>query len=1252
VGPVVGDIVTSAEGKLYFVSDKLYVLNPDGTPFAPAATIGIAATGPVVDDNMGVVYVAVSAADGGFDLMSFNKLLQNGTVALHVPKPPFGGGISPLLLGDGAVYFVAGRFPGVAYAAGAVQWSNPVCPSESGPNTPFGVSANGPALSADGSSLFIMCAATVSAAGGLFRLNAFTGEVIASVSSDRNSTEPALDSLQHVRSGWQAFGGAVFCGDYLTWDFSLTLLSPPSTLCDSTRFTTSRAAILPDGRSTVRIGFSFPPNNQLDAEGANNWIISTDNSTVPNFSSLPSVDAAGNVFIGNTQGIQARNALDGHVLWSFTTGDAITTQPVVANGGTLYVGSSSGSVYAFNTVPATQSGTVFVSGSGAGFATVDLQSASVVANNNSFTDGGVIRVSPDGTRSYVSAIFGLAVVDNATNHVVTTVSVGPRPAWIALSPDGSRIYVSQPNVSSFPGVAQGVYVVDASTNAVITIIPVPGPQRIAVAPDNSRVYVGSNGRGIAVIDPVTNTITHFIDILGSNTTGIAFTPDSARAYVGEIGGAGLYLIDARTDTFLQSISLPALGGGILDVVASPDGKKIYAANVRTSPVDPAHNVFVLDTGTNSAVGQIPVSFPGSQMAITSDGTNVLVGDSDTGELVVASIATDSVVETIHVNDPCCPVISGIGTRPPAALIPPPPPMGKLSVPTAINVGEIQQGTTTAFPVKLQNVGSGPLTITAFSIDNPAFQLSGVPPLPFTILAGNSVEVSLIFAPLSVGTFNGSLSITLAGNATAVTVVLSGVSVAPPILSVQTLSLDFGRTSTAETRKLSLTLSNLGGSTLSGAASIPATSEGAFSLLGNNSFVLAPGQSFDLTIAFTPIDNIAYRGMLSITSNAGDVAVMLVGQGERVGVLLVAGFGGDVTTFGLMGSLLTDQDGLRVFMFTSNTKDFDITSPASCHPLDAPALERVAGELAGCIHDIVIGGDPLSPGLKFDRVDIVAHSMGGLVSRAYIAGLAQEATSQSIIPYRGEVRKLIVAATPNYGVDPDLQILGTIFTHNGKEVAQMTYDASFLSKLDDAWRSTVLPENRINESDILAIVGTESLQGSDDLDDGVVVGASATLPCEFLSCTGSLVAQHVRYVPYSHSPGVPQSRGTGVVFVDSPTHQSFQIVESFVTEKQVPQIFTPPLGYIGNGLLFVRIVDETGKSVAAPGISLGVGLDGGLLNLAAFDLQNGAFTGFPVPAGSHFIRVRLRRGDYKDPDPFPVAITGGRATVQTVIVHRK
>jgi YVTN family beta-propeller protein len=671
--PIVGDIAVSAEGKLYFASDKVYALNQDGTSYASALVNGIPATSPTVDDKRNLVFVAVSNPTGGFDILSFTKLLQNPTALLHVPST-FGGGISSLVLSNfGTLYFTAGRFPGTTYAIGPITlpdgtvnplgllWSNPLCQAESGAS-PGSSPANAPAVTSDGVLVFVMCSPAGTTPGGLFRLNAGDGTQNlqltgpSSVSTNRGSTEPAIGT-GGIYAGWQAFGGAIFCGDFLSWDATLNQLTPSSPFCDSSRFTTSRAAIFPDGHSTVRIGFAFPPNNQLDADGANQWIISTDNSTIPNFSSLPSVDAAGNVFVGNTQGIQARSAVDGHLLWSLNLADAITTQPVVANGGALYAGSDSGIVYAFNTNPKLNSGTVYVTGGG--LDTVDLLSASVI-NKNGFDAGGAISVSPDGTRSYVSATFGLGVVDNATNQLITTVPTGIRPLWNALSPDGARAYVTNQDANT-------VFVVDTSTNTPIANIPVPSPLRVAVAPDNSRVYVTTRLNGIAVIDPATLTVAKFISGPGF-PTGIAFTPDSAHAFVGEFVAPVLDLIDAHTDTFTGAISVPVASGAIGGVIVGPDGKKLYASSVRTGPVDPARNVYVLDTATNSLIAQIPVSFPTSQMAITSDGANLLVGDSDIGELLVVSMATDSIVETIQVNPPGSPTIAGIGAKPPRPVI--------------------------------------------------------------------------------------------------------------------------------------------------------------------------------------------------------------------------------------------------------------------------------------------------------------------------------------------------------------------------------------------------------------------------------------------------------------------------------------------------------------------------------------------------------------------------------------------------------
>jgi DNA-binding beta-propeller fold protein YncE len=1261
--PIVGDIVTSVEGTLYFASDQLYALKPDGTAFAPSVSIGVPATGPVVDDASGLIYIAAAAADGGFDLLRLTKQLQSAAVVLHVPRPPNGAIISPLVLGRGGlVFFVAGRFPGVVYAAGPVQWSNPACPAEAGPNTPFGASANGPVVSPDGSSLFVMCGGGTGGQDGLLRLQAGTGVVAASTPTNRNSTEAALDSLQHLRSGWQAFGGAVFCGDYLTWDFSLTLLTTPAAACDSSRFTTSRAAIMPDGQSTVRIGFAFPPDNQLDAEGINNWIISTDGSTVSNFSSLPAVDAAGNVFIGNTQGIEALSPIDGHRLWSFTTGNQITTQPVIANGGALYVGSSSGKVYAFNTTPAHQSGTVYVSGSGAGFATVDLLSAAVTATNNTFTDGGVIAVSPDRARSYVSAIFGLAVVDNTTNQVITTVSVGSRPEWVALSPDGSRVYVSQPNISSVPGVLQGVYVIDAATNAIIAGIPIPGPQRVAVAPDNSRVYVGSGGRGIAVIDPITNTVVRSVDILGAQTTGIAFTPDGAHAYVGEINGPSVYLIDARADALLQTIPLSgSLGGGVSGVVASPDGSKVYAGNVRNGPfVTAPRDVFVINTTTNAVAGQIPVSFPSPQLAISSDGANLLVGDSDIGNLIVTSLATNSVVASIHVNDPCCPNITGIGAAPPAAVVQ--PPTGRLVATTALNFGVVQQGTTSTLSIQLQNVGMGPLIVTGMTLDNPAFNLSAAPQLPLSIPAGTSILLSLNFSPLTLGTFNGSLSITSTARAEPTTVTLTGVAVAPPILNVQPLSVDFGLTSTAETRQTAVTISNMGGSTLSGTASIDAPNLNAFSL-SSSSFSVAPGQSLNLLVAFSPSDRISYTGSLLLASNGGQSVLPISGTGESVAVLTVVGLGGDSTTFGLLPDFLTSDNNLRVFSFVSNAGFISNGSPASCLPKDVPRIERIAGELSDCINDILAGRDPLggiSPG--FDRVDIVAHSMGGLESRALIAGLALSAQSQPI-SYNGQIRKLIMVGTPNYGVPADEAILGSRLGQllgaiaNPDQVKELTAGSDFLVELDRRWHVNVAPEHRIDPSDMLVIVGTASVDGDEYThlpDDEAVPNSSATLPCEFLPCSDLPRTDHVRYVPYKHADFLP-GNVSAEVNVDSENHKTLALIRDFILERPLEITFAaPPLPYTSDSLLLLQIVDQSGISVHDLANATVV-LDGDDTSLPqvfrTINVSTGTITVWPVRSGLRTITLHLKSKKFSDPIPFPLQVIGGRPTLKTVMLHR-
>jgi pimeloyl-ACP methyl ester carboxylesterase len=336
--PIVGDLSVSTEGNIYFGSDQLYALKPDGTPYADPVPLTGIATSPAIDEAAGNVYVATNASDHGFDILRYTKQLTNRTTVFHVPPNYYGGGISTLIIApNGTIYFLTGRYPGTLYSVGVSNWSNSICPSETG----TGSVPNGPVLGADGS-VYAMCQGVESGASGLYKLDPVTGSVLAYYGYSRGATEPMIDSTGRVYAGYQAFGGAQYVGSYDLWDSNLNHLRG-----NSGDYTTSRASLFQDGSSTVRMGYADANYVYLVAEGAYVWQIISDGLTTPFFTSVPTVDASGTVFVGNATGVKALSQVDGSIIWSATTGDGITTQPVVAGSGTLYVGSSSGKVYAF-----------------------------------------------------------------------------------------------------------------------------------------------------------------------------------------------------------------------------------------------------------------------------------------------------------------------------------------------------------------------------------------------------------------------------------------------------------------------------------------------------------------------------------------------------------------------------------------------------------------------------------------------------------------------------------------------------------------------------------------------------------------------------------------------------------------------------------------------------------------------------------------------------------------------------------------
>ena len=378
---------------------------------------------------------------------------------------------------------------------------------------------------------------------------------------------------------------------------------------------------------------------------------------------------------------------------------------------------------------------------------------------------------------------------------------------------------------------------------------------------------------------------------------------------------------------------------------------------------------------------------------------------------------------------------------------------------------------------------------------------------------------------------------------------------------------------------------------------------------------------------------AYKGHVTLTSLAAQnspltIDVALTVTPAPIPVLLVHGFCSDpASTFGNFSSLLT-ADGLSVaapFDYSQHTQVKNGNGDES--------IEQLAARLA-------IRVDELLRSTRAAQVDLVAHSMGGLITRAWMAGL-----STGNIPYRGQIRKLIMISTPQYGAtDAKWNELVSELGHSCSIVQsrEMTFGGDFITRLDRAWDAfEQFSPFRMQPADELFIAGTRSDgvfecgPSAHGCSDGIVEIASAVLK--------DAASDHVRYVPYKHAhtdlllPALSSS-DRAVAFIDGPEHKAYRLIRDFLQSGSVePQCcgastidYDPPQAAGRSkqqGLLILRFIDaQTGQDI--PGNHTFSQLGFLPLELPEIDYNNqtntatGAFVGVGFPAGQYDLNIAI------------------------------
>jgi hypothetical protein len=296
--------------------------------------------------------------------------------------------------------------------------------------------------------------------------------------------------------------------------------------------------------------------------------------------------------------------------------------------------------------------------------------------------------------------------------------------------------------------------------------------------------------------------------------------------------------------------------GMMDVVvsnAADNNISVFMGGVMNAP---SGNIGVL-LGNGDGTFQSPLNFA----AVTSPGTQSAAAD-------VGDFDGDGRLDLVTTN-PSANTISIFLQGSPVALFP-----------ASLDFGNQTVGTSSATQtVTLTNLGPGPLTISNIATSNgfgaPLPNTSGLPACPLLIgqpLAANSSFRTLVFfAPTSIGSLAGTLTITDDAPGSPQVVPLAGAGTGTPAISFSPTSVNFPRNpmgvncptkgvTIINNGPSALTLSSLSGITA------PFTIDASSTTCAVNTPV-ASGQSCAINFKFSPTGVGTVNQTLTITSNA-------------------------------------------------------------------------------------------------------------------------------------------------------------------------------------------------------------------------------------------------------------------------------------------------------------------------------------------------------------------------------------------------
>ena len=211
--------------------------------------------------------------------------------------------------------------------------------------------------------------------------------------------------------------------------------------------------------------------------------------------------------------------------------------------------------------------------------------------------------------------------------------------------------------------------------------------------------------------------------------------------------------------------------------------------------------------------------------------------------------------------------------------------------TGVDFGDVTVGTSSTQTVVVTNLGHSNATISAANVTGSGFNYMS-PALPLTLSRGQSVTLTINFAPSAAGISTGNLSLSASGNVSPNSVPLTGTGVQSQqtlLLTVSPQSVSFGNVPVGSSGSQTVSLLNSG----TGPVNVSqATMAGnGFGMTGLAvPMTLGPGQSTAFTVSFAPAGAGSASGNISVVSNAANSVstVALSGMGVQPQISVAPG----------------------------------------------------------------------------------------------------------------------------------------------------------------------------------------------------------------------------------------------------------------------------------------------------------------------------------------------------------------------------